>query len=331
MLAAVLLCVLAPSVRAQFDYTTNGGTITLTHYAGSGGAVTISNFVVNIGASAFANSTVTSVTIPNSVTNLGDNAFSDCESLTNVIIGDGVKSIGASAFSGPNGWTYSGLPESSGPPGGDPIASIVIPDSVTCIGDYAFFNCARLNNVVLGRGLVSIGEEAFSGLWMIGHGLADDVFVPYGCQLSTITIPIGVTNIADSAFEACSNLTDVFFAGNAPALDSTVFQDDPAEAHYLPGTTGWANFATDAGVPTALWTLPYPLVLNGSYGLLNNQFGFTISWATNVPVVVQASVDLSNPIWTPVATNTLGADGTSLFRDPQWTNYPARFYRLLAR
>jgi hypothetical protein len=56
--------------------------------------------------------------------------------------------------------------------------------------------------------------------------------------------------------------------------------------------------------------------------------GFTISWATNAPVVVEASMDLSKPIWTPIATNTLSADGTSSFNDPQWTNYPARFYRL---
>ena len=107
-----------------------------------------------------------------------------------------------------------------------------------------------------------------------------------------------------------------------------MFSDDPSlTAYYLPGTTGWAEFTTNTGVPTALWTLPYPLVLNGSSGVLNNQFGFTISWATNVPVVVEASTDLSNPVWTPIATNTLSS-GTSSFSDPDWTNYPNRFYRI---
>jgi hypothetical protein len=99
-------------------------------------------------------------------------------------------------------------------------------------------------------------------------------------------------------------------------------------AYYLPGTTDWAEFTTNTGVPTVLWTLPYPLVLNGSSGVRAKQFGFTISWATNVPAVVEASADLSKPIWTPIATNNLSADGTSSFSDPQWTNYPARFYRL---
>jgi hypothetical protein len=56
-------------------------------------------------------------------------------------------------------------------------------------------------------------------------------------------------------------------------------------------------------------------------------FDFTISWATNIQVVVEACTNLSNPIWQPVQTNTL-IDGSSYFSDPQWTNYPGRFYRL---
>ncbi len=43
-------------------------------------------------------------------------------------------------------------------------------------------------------------------------------------------------------------------------------------------------------------------------------------------VVVDACDTLANPIWSPVATNTL-TDGTSYFSDPYWTNYPSRFYR----
>ena len=44
-------------------------------------------------------------------------------------------------------------------------------------------------------------------------------------------------------------------------------------------------------------------------------------------VVVEASTDLAQPLWAPVGTNTL-TDGSSYFSDPQWTNYPGRFYRL---
>jgi len=96
---------------------------------------------------------------------------------------------------------------------------------------------------------------------------------------------------------------------------------------YLPGTSGWGS--TFACVPTAFWFLPNPLILNNvlSFGVQSNKFGFTISWATNASVVVEACTDLANPTWSSVGTNAL-TNGSGYFSDPQWTNYPARFYRL---
>jgi len=43
--------------------------------------------------------------------------------------------------------------------------------------------------------------------------------------------------------------------------------------------------------------------------------------------VVEASTNLANPAWILVGTNILDG-GSYYFSDPQWTNYPARFYRL---
>ncbi len=42
---------------------------------------------------------------------------------------------------------------------------------------------------------------------------------------------------------------------------------------------------------------------------------------------MEASASLTDPVWAPVATNTL-TGGSAYFSDPEWTNYPARFYRL---
>ena len=82
-------------------------------------------------------------------------------------------------------------------------------------------------------------------------------------------------------------------------------------------------------LPTALQFLPYPVIVNNlsSFGVQTNSFGFTILWATNISVVVEGCTNLANPAWQPVSTNAF-TGGTSYFSDPQWTNYPGRFYRI---
>ena len=63
------------------------------------------------------------------------------------------------------------------------------------------------------------------------------------------------------------------------------------------------------------------------FGVQSNAFGFIISWATNLPVVVEACTNPANHSWSPVQTNAL-TGGWSYFSDPHWANYPARFYRV---
>ena len=100
-----------------------------------------------------------------------------------------------------------------------------------------------------------------------------------------------------------------------------------ATVYYLPGTTGWSN--TFAGLPTALWVLPNPLILNSgsSLGAQSNAFGFTISWAANISVVVETCTNLAFRVWTPLQTNAL-TNGTFHFSEALQTNIPGRYYRI---
>jgi BspA type Leucine rich repeat region (6 copies) len=185
--------------------------------------------------------------------------------------------------------------------------------TITIMGYTGSGGAVTIPTTIAGLPVISIGGVAF-----------------YRCtSLTSVTIGNGVTNIGNQAFYYCTNLTGVYFQGNAPSLgDSHVFDGaNNATVYYLPGTTEWGT--TFGGRPTALWFLPNPLILNNgpSFGVRSNAFGFIISWATNIPVVVEACTDLANPNWSPVGTNTL-TGGSSYFSNADWTNYPARFYRI---
>jgi len=287
-------------VQAQFTFTTNNGALTITKYTGPGGAVVIpavtnSIPVVNIGSTAFSFSSVTGVTIPNSVTNIGGSAFSVCTNLINVTIANSVASIGISAFEGCTRLT-----------------SVTIPDNVTDIARSTFSACTSLTSIPIPDQVTNIWNDAFTDC----------------TGLTCVTIGTSLASIRSFAFSYCTALKGVYFKGNAPSAGSNAFDnDDSAIVYYLPGTTGWgATFGEFPALPTALWQ---PEILTGddAFGVRTNQFGFNISWASGTDVAVDASTELANPVWTPLQTNTLTAD-TLYFSDTQWTNHPARFYRL---
>ncbi len=182
-------------------------------------------------------------------------------------------------------------------------------DSVGGIGNEAFAGCNHLTSATIGNSITSIGSSAFN----LCSGL------------TSITIPGSVTNIGSEAFILCTSLTGVYFQGNAPAYGVDVFTDvTNVTVYYLPGTMGWDSMFAD--VPAVLWN-PQAQTTDGSFGVLNNQFGFNITGTTNIPVVVAACTNLANPVWQPLSTNTL-TGGISYFSDPLWTNYPSRFYSL---
>ena len=145
--------------------------------------------------------------------------------------------------------------------------------------------------------------------------------------LTNITIPSSVTNIEATAFMACSDLSGVFFAGNAPTYpaNSPPFEDIET-IYYLPGTAGWSN--TYSGRPAVLWN-PQIQTGDASFGMQNNQFGFNITGTSNIPIVVEVCTNLASPVWIALQSLTL-TNGLFYFSEPLQTNGSGRYYRISA-
>ena len=239
-------------------------------------SITIPNSVIAIEYEAFCGcSGLTSVTIPNSVAVIGHYAFAFCRGLTSVTIGNSVHNIGDRAFAYCDGLTSLTIPSSTtfigqlafGNCSG--LASIqveagnavydsrnscnaiietatnrliagckntVIPNTVTTIGEAAFYDCSGLSSVTIPNSVTTIGEEAFEN-----------------CRsLTSVTIGGAVDSIGSMAFAWCDNLAELHCkAAVPPALGVGVFyligQEIPV---YVPcdaadtyrAAAGWNEF-----------------------------------------------------------------------------------------
>ena len=172
----------------------------------------IPNTVTSIGSSAFFYCTrLESITIPNCVTSIGDYVFGSCTGLVSVTIGNSVTSIGVEAFRDCS--SLESITVDSGNSVYDSrnncnaiietatntlivgCKETVIPNTVTSIGDRAFYYCSALTSITIPDSVTSIGDWAF-----------------FDCsKLTSIIIPNRVTTIGVYAFYYCSELTSATF------------------------------------------------------------------------------------------------------------------------
>ena len=243
--------------------------------------IVIGNSVTSIGNYAFSYCNLTSIEIPNSVTSIGNSAFEKCDSLkelriengtetlslgydenyihgggygggyydnkglfsecpletlylgrnlsyssyylpfkqnktlTSVTIGNSVTNIGEDAFYGCSSLT-----------------SIEIPNSVTNIGENAFYGCSSLTSIEIPNSVTRIGDGAFSfctGLKKIEFKCAKIGTWFNGLSIEEVEIDYRVTSIAGGAFKNCSSLTNIHLLGETPpSVESNTF----AESQY---------------------------------------------------------------------------------------------------
>lgn len=273
-------------------------------------SIVIPNSVQIIGAGAFSGrDKLTTVTIGSGVWRIQESAFFSCTSISSLEVPNTVTSIGESAFYNLPNVIYNGT--ASGSPWGarslngynedvlvfadesktkllacltSAEGKIVVPESVTHIAEKAFYNCKKIEEVVLGDNVVEIGSNAFRECSMkqitLGEALTaiDNYAFQYCTQLQSIVIPDNVTTIDYGAFYYCPNLTDITFGKKLVNIGADAFYDCSmlTNIHYN-GTlidwlsverTGLMNYwkggnlyiqdqiLTDANIPSEVENIP---------------------------------------------------------------------------
>ncbi len=273
LLLLLLFLVFPLIVQAQYTFTTNSdGSLNISQYTGPGGAVVIPNAtnglritsigdaaffnnstltsvtvgtnVANIADQAFSYSTMTSVTLPASVTNIAFDAFLDCNSLTNIIVATNNLDFSSAAgvLFNQNQTTLIGFPEGK-------AGSYAVPNAVTNIGIYAFYDSANLTSVTISTNVSTIETYAFydcpaltaitvntnnlaySSMAGVLFDKSQDTLIQYPVGNATSYImPMTVTNIGMEAFYACRDLTGVTIGTNVSIIGGAAFENCSALA-----------------------------------------------------------------------------------------------------
>jgi len=224
------------------------------------GEVVIPDGVKCIAGGAFLEAGITSITIPSGVVSIGNDAFAGCANLTSVTIPDSVTHIGhrafigcqnLSAFPNLNGVTHIG-DSAFAHCSGEGCISLNLPNIIS-IGNEAFYGCPYLEDITVSESVAYIGAHTFDEtIWgmirmlSVLGGILVKVNIPSD-DITEVTIPDGVTSIADAAFYGLSQVMSINIPESVTRIGMNAFEG-----------TAWLHMKRQESIPNN-----EPVVVNG--------------------------------------------------------------------
>ncbi|MBR4881381.1 MAG: leucine-rich repeat domain-containing protein, partial [Clostridia bacterium] len=153
--------------------------------------ITLSENIKIIANSAFRQNDITELYIPDGVEEIGRYAFDNCDELITVTIGNDVKKIGDAAF------IFC-----------DKLTTVSIGYGAEIIDEDAFYWCKSLKKVVIPDTVTEIGDRAFGGT-----------------ALEFVSLPASLNTLGDGAFANCASLSDVIMYKRPANCGTYVFKD----------------------------------------------------------------------------------------------------------
>lgn len=265
--AALILSMIPMAFAADIASGTCGDNLTWTlsdtgvlTISGSGA---MSDFTPS-GAPWYSNRTsITTLVIGEGVTSVGDYAFRRCSSLTSATFPSTLTSIGECAFEMCKSMANVTLPanlrtiEASAFSECEAFTTIVIPEGITTLGNHAFSGCANVTDVTLPSTMTSIGVGAFySCLSLYNINIPENVvtiddWAFYTCKaLTGIALPEGATTIGVEAFKYCTALESVYIPASVNSIDANAFDycDTSILAFYGAHDSYAETYANEKGI-----------------------------------------------------------------------------------
>lgn len=256
------VCNLYTLLRYQINYWNNSVTITGFDENYNGAFVipeTINGYpVTEIESYAFYNcSNLTSITIPNSISRIWASAFSGCDNLSEVHISD------ISAWCNIKFSDLDSNPISCGYFGdyyrklflnGSLVTDIVIPDSITAIGDYAFYGYSELKSVEIPDSVTSIGHAAFrqctklEGVVIPNNVITIGSYAFTDCEsMKTLTLGNQVAYIGECTFAGC-DITEVTIPKSVTTMGNVAFCGDTPIKIEIENIESWCNIQFNGAI-----------------------------------------------------------------------------------